>query len=218
MMIGFIIQSLYIGLCLSRFVLSYPDAIFPLQFSATIDVTSHQIDIESEYPPRNRRMTVYYDYINKKARADIEAGYEAAKFYIRRYDSKSEYMIRLSPIDDCKRSYLGETMPYPDISDLVFIREEKVNRINCNYFLFEDLNTRVHVYLSVNDNSPVKLIEENYEDGVSTPLLTYDYSDVVLGSPSNEWFELPTDITHKSCIRHVGGFPYLHIFHYFVRF
>jgi hypothetical protein len=201
---------------------SVPTAEFPLQFSANIVITSHLIDVSSEYPPRTRSITVYYDYIQKRARAEIEAGYEAAKYYIRRYDQKNEYMIRLPPIDDCKRSYLGETMPFPDISAALFIKQETINKIKCYYFLFEDFNTRVHIYLSIATKGkasvPVRLIEEDFQNGESTPLLTYDYSEVSIGPPAELWFELPQGRDHKSCDRHVGGFPYLHIFHYFVRF
>lgn len=197
---------------------SVPLPTFPLQFSANILITSHLVDANSEYPPRTRNMAVYYDYKAKKARADIEGGYEAAKYYIRRYDTKNEYMIRLPPIDDCKRSYLGEEMPYPDISDVTYMGIARIHSRDCNYYLAEDYNTRVHIYMSSVDGSPVQLVEESTENNESTPLLTYDYSDVELGAPSSEWFELPPQYDKKSCLRHIGGFPYLHIFHYFVRF
>eukprot|EP01035_Chromulina_nebulosa_P019514 gene19514-25410_t len=137
-------------------------------------------------------MSVYYDYINKRARADLEAGYEAAKIYIRRYDNKNEYMVRLPPINDCKRAYLGDVMPFPDIPDAF--------------------------YVATDDNSPVRLIQESIEDNVSVPMLTYDYSDVILGTPDLSWFDIPQPYEHKTCINHSGGFPYLHIFHYFVKF
>jgi hypothetical protein len=51
-----------------------PVPFFPLQFSAEISITAHLIEEDSEYPPRMRKMRVYYDYINKLARADIDAG------------------------------------------------------------------------------------------------------------------------------------------------
>lgn len=193
---------------------------FPLQFSANIQITSHLVAPDSDYPPQTRRMTVYYDYIAKKARADIEAGYEAAKIYIRVYGDKAEYMFRLPPISDCKRSYLNEEMPYPDISFAVFQKQEEVNSELCNYFLIHEDNVRIHIYISVALGAPVRLIEEEFENGVSTPLLTYNFDSVVLRAPPEKWF-LPEEIDRKSkstCDRHVGGFPYLHIFHYYVRF
>lgn len=190
---------------------------FPLQFSGSLEITSHLIDVDSEYPPNTRRMSIVYDYHNKRARIDIEAGYEAAKYYIRRYDTKNEYMIRLQPIDDCKRSYLGETMPYPDLSDALYVKEEVIDGIPCSYFLYEDHDIRVHMYLAKSDNAPVKLIHESVENGISIPLLTYQFSDVYVGELDQSWFELPDKFPHKECVRHVGGFPYIHIFHYFVR-
>jgi hypothetical protein len=204
---------------LGLLVTAVPEATFPLQFSGNLEITSHLIEEASSYPPRTRRMTIYYDYINKKARAEIEAGYEAAKYYIRRYDQENEYMVRLPPIDDCKRSFLGETMPFPDLSDAVFVKEVVLDDIPCNYFLHVEYDVRVHIYMALDDGAPVKLIQENVmADGTSIPLLTYDYTDVMVGQPEEEWFELSEPYEHATCKRHIGGFPYLHIFHYFVKF
>lgn len=197
-----------------------PKAWFPLQFSGNLEITSHLIAEDSEYPPRTRRMTIFYDYINKRARADIEAGYEAAKFYIRRYDTKQEYMVRLPPIDDCKRSYLGESMPFPEIpSTTVYVNQVTLDGIVCEYFLFTEYDIRVHIYLSL-DGAPVKLVQERLDDStqLSVPLLTYDFTEVSLEEPDSSWFDLPAGYDHAACARHIGGWPYLHVFHYFVRF
>jgi hypothetical protein len=207
-----------------------PPLVFPLQFTATLTITSHLIEESSEYPPKTRHMALYYDYIAKKARADIEAGYEAAKIYIRRYDNKNEYMVRLPPINDCKRAYLGEVMPFPDIPDTEYAGTAVVEGVQCNHYVHEDYDTRVHVYMATGDGAPVRLVQESLTDrsntvsvdgtteGTYTPLLTYDYSDVVMEAPDSSHFEIPEPHTHKACTRHVGGFPYLHVFHYFVRF
>ncbi|RYH30104.1 hypothetical protein EON65_06290 [archaeon] len=197
-----------------------PEAWFPLQFSCTLEITSHLLPIDNEYPPKKRRMSIYYDYVNKRARADIDAGYEAAKFYIRRYDTKNEYMVRLPPIDDCKRSYLGEVMPFPEIpEDSVFKGVRNMNGVDCNYFVFTEFDVKVHIYLSL-EGAPVMLFQEREDanNGQSIPLLTYEFSDVILEQPEESWFELPSPFEHKSCVRHIGGWPYLHVFHYFVRF
>jgi len=211
---------------------------FPLQFSANLTITAHLIEEESTYPPRVRRMSLYYDYLAKRARADLEAGYEAAKIYVRRYDLNSEYMVRLPPIGDCKRAHLGEVMPFPQLpSDFdddddeekladgegseegtKHVGTEMINGILCNYFLHVDYETRVHMYLAVADNAPVRLLQETSEGGVDTPMLTYDYSDVRLAPPDETLFDVPAPFTHEQCERHVGGFPYLHVYHYFVKF
>jgi hypothetical protein len=189
---------------------------FPLQFSARLTITAHLIEADSEYPPRTRSMNIHYDYLNKVARADIEAGYEAAKIYFRRYDLKTEYMVRTDPINDCKRSYMGELMPFPDIPDAAYKSVEAVNGINCHYFLYEEFDTRVHVYMDAQTGAPVKLVQESVSE--ATPLLSYDYTDVVLGQPADSLFELPKPYEHDKCVRHTGGFPYLHIYHHFVKF
>jgi hypothetical protein len=152
------------------------------------------------------------------ATAEIEAGYEAAKFYIRRYDLQNEYMIRHPPINDCKRSNLAELMPYPEIPDNIFIKEESINGILCNLFLHEDLETRIHMYFDKENGAPVRLIQESTENDISTPLLTYDFSNVTLGPQKTDMFLIPDPYTHEKCSLHSGGFPYLHIYHYFVRF
>lgn len=195
-----------------------PVASFPLQFTAKLSITAHLIDPDAEYPPRTREYKIYYDYLNKKARADVGGGYEAAKSYIRRYDSKVEYMVRDPPIDDCKRSYLAELMPFPDLPNSRFQHQEHINGILCSYFLYEDLDTRIHMYMDSTTGAPVRLIQESVDDQESTALLTYEYSNVALGIPPEEVFEVIAPHTPKSCTRHVGGFPYLHIFHHFVRF
>mmetsp|Transcript_34430 Transcript_34430/g.35100 ORF Transcript_34430/g.35100 Transcript_34430/m.35100 type:complete len:217 (+) Transcript_34430:221-871(+) len=194
-----------------------PQALFPLQFSANIEITAHLIEENSEYPPRKRRLRVYYDYIQKLARADIEEGYEAAKTYIRRYDLKNEYMVRYPPIDDCKRSYLGDIMPFPDIPISQFIGVEHIADIMTNHFLYVDGTARIHVYIA-HDGAPVRLIQETYENNESIPMLTYDYSNVVLKPQDKSLFDIPGSFSHNSCEKQAGGFPYLHIFHYFVRF
>lgn len=137
-----------------------PRAVFPLQLMANIEITAHLIEEDSDYPPRTRRMTIFYDYINKRARADIEAGYEAAKLYIRRYDLDNEYMIRLPPIEDCKRSYLGENMPFPELPLAEFKKEEEIKGIDCNYFTHSEYNTKIHFYLDKSSGAPVRLIQE----------------------------------------------------------
>ena len=205
-------------------------ALFPLQMRCNITITAHQVDDDGEFPPRIRRIGVYYDYIQQRARADIAAGYEAEKVYIRRYDMKMEYMVRVPPIDDCKRSYLEEIMPYPLIPEHSYQKDVLLNGKECHYYMFEDFETRIHMYFYKDSSIPVQLIQENFsntEQQESQPMLTYDFTDVVIGAPDEKYFELKSAVpdgdrggkhSYKSCQHHVGGFPYLHIFHYFVKF
>ena len=194
-------------------------AVFPLQLTADVKIIANMVEEGSEYPPRERTMKIYYDYVNKRARADIDEGYEVEKTYIRRYDLENEYMVRYNSINDCKRSYLGETMPFPQIPEAASYKgNEVINGVNSDYFVYTEEDTSIHMYFSKIDGSPVKLIQESIENGVSVHLLTFEYSNTKLGSLDEEIFVLPPEHTHNSCQRHIGGFPYLHVFHYFVRF
>lgn len=127
-------------------------------------------------------------------------------------------MVRPAPINDCKRSYLGEIMPFPDIHGAVFVGKETINGVACNYFLHEEHDIRVHMYLDASTYAPVRLIQENFDNEESTPLLTYDYEYVSLGPPDSDLYNILPPYTHETCAKHAGGFPYLHIFHYFVKF
>jgi hypothetical protein len=195
-----------------------PKAKFPLQLSADISITAHLIPEEQTYPPRIRKMRIYYDYLGKRARADIAPGYEAEKTYIRRYDLEKEYMIRAAPIDDCKRSYLGEIMPYPELTGASFLNKETIDGEPVLHFVSEDFETLVHIYMSESTGAPVRLTQGSFVNGIFTPLLTYDYSAVSLLEPEDDLFEIPAPFRHDLCDFHTGGFPYLHVFHYFVRF
>lgn len=204
----------------------YP--VFPLQLSADIEITAHLIDPDSEYPPRVRRMSIYYDYVNKLARADIEEGYEAAKTYIRRYDTNHEYMVRHAPIGDCKRSYLGEVMPFPDIPQSEYKGEKVVEGIKCDHYVHTEHDSVSHIYIDKALGKPVKLTQSTLDinskkQQVETEVLTYKYLNVLLGPQQNSVFDVEQAVpglpfTHDTCERYVGGFPYLHVFHYFVRF
>jgi hypothetical protein len=55
---------LYVYLLLS-IISAEPTASFPLQLSATITITAHLIEPESEYPPRLRNIQIVYDYIGR---------------------------------------------------------------------------------------------------------------------------------------------------------
>ena len=79
---------------------------FPLQCSFNVTITAHQVHLEHENSFSTSHHGVYYDYVNKRGRADIQEGYEAAKVHLRRYEEGEdmEYMVRLPPIDDCKEA------------------------------------------------------------------------------------------------------------------
>lgn len=68
------------------------------------------------------------------------------------------------------------------------------------------------------DVVPIRLTEENMVDDVPTMLLTYDLEHVRIGPQPTADFAIPDGYAHADCARNVGGFPYIHAFHYYLRF
>jgi hypothetical protein len=116
-------------------------------------------------------------------------------------------------------------MPFPDLSEASYVGTRTLQKTLCHYFVHNDYDTRTQLFIATT-GEPVKLTVSSVktgEDGgeVVTDLLTYQYSDVALGPPPSSVFQLPEPYAtspSSSCERQVGGFPYLHVFHYFVRF
>jgi hypothetical protein len=108
-------------------------------------------------------------------------------------------------------------MPFPELMG-EYVDKSIVNGHKCNHFIYQDYSEIIHIYIEESTGNPVRLVQEYIENGISTPLLTYDYSDVSQSPIDESVFSLPSPYEHSTCDRIVGGFPYLHIFHHFVRF
>lgn len=65
---------------------------------------------------------------------------------------------------------------------------------------------------------PIRLTEVNFVGEMPTMLLTYDLENIQVGPQSVEDFAIPHGYSHSDCERNVGGFPYIHAFHYYLRF
>lgn len=109
-------------------------------------------------------------------------------------------------------------MPFPEILG-TFSGIDAVRGLTCKHYIYFDNDEAIHTYFEESTGYPVRLVQEYVENGISSPLLTYDYFDVDT-SPidDNSIFQLPSPYSRDSCDRIIGGFPYIHVFHYFVRF
>jgi hypothetical protein len=210
-----------------------PPPTFPKQFTCTVEVTAHLVDRTKDYPPWLRVIDVKYDFVNQRASAAVRKGYEEGKMFLRRYDNKSEFMVRGDPYPECVRSYLGEKMPAPDLpASAVHVGTEDIDGVACDHWV-DDLGTnRIHIYMAPspankgNERVPRRLTDEQVLDGESVPLMTYDWKDLVVGpiadnngaAATQTWFDIPQPYDWRSCSRYLGGFPYLHIFHHYLRF
>ncbi|OQR88438.1 hypothetical protein THRCLA_10329, partial [Thraustotheca clavata] len=181
----------------------------------------HLLDADVEYPPRLRRMKIRYDYDKKVARADILAGFDKGKTYIRRYDTKKEYMVKYGEYKTCERAYLGEEMPFPELpNDLKYKGTLTIRGIQCNVWVSDDAasNIRINVYERPSDLVPVRLTRESLIDGEWTPLISYDFTHIKVQPQEASVYTIPGGYTHKTCTRNVFGFPYIHVFDYYMRF
>ena len=73
----------------------------------------------------------------------------------------------------------------------------------------------MHIYFEIETGAPVQVVQESeeVENGLDIPMLTYDYTDVVLGAPPSNVFELDAHAresgkphSHDDCDLHAGGF------------
>ncbi|OWZ12378.1 hypothetical protein PHMEG_00014472 [Phytophthora megakarya] len=191
----------------------------PRHFEAEVQVLSHLTDPRQEYPPSMGRMKVQYDFDQQLARAEVLAGYNAGKTFVRRYDQKQEFMVKSGEFRKCERAYLGDAMPVPEIPfTQEFVAIESVRGKICEHWVHTHENGRVHVYSDVATNVPIRLTEETVVDEQPTMLLTYDLLNVRVGPQNISSFVIPDGYERSDCERNVGGFPYIHAFHYYLKF
>ncbi|CAN0092844.1 unnamed protein product [Laminaria digitata] len=193
---------------------------FPEQFSARLDVVSHMVDRGRDYPPWIREMDIAYDYAAGRAKVVVKEGLNSGKTFLRLYGSKKEYMIREGEFPSCRRSYLGEAMPLPELPPTASYQGmQTLDGSLCEHWVQNDGISRVHVFIDSANQVPRRLIEETVmEDAAAVPLVTYEFRDFKVGPQTPELFVLPERYTSvEECDLHVGGFPYLHLFHHYLR-
>jgi len=208
----------------------------PKRFRAKAVLISHQANKTREYPPWRTVYRVSMDYIDLKARVDVLEGFDKGRTFYRRYDRKREYLVESIEEEaktttlECRRSYLSESMPKPDFpTDPTYVGlvsfGSEGSRL-AHWTIETEGVSRVHIFSDPATGIPLRLTEEWIEDdGVSVvPLMTYEWTDFVVvdevTKDDEEIYDLPSpfasDPQHR-CERQIGGFPYLHIFHTYVR-
>ena len=192
---------------------------FPLQFVATVETTAHLVDKSKPYPPWKKRIRLAYDYLNKRARADIMEGLDAGKNFTRRYDTKQDYVTTGGQFPSCQRSYLGERMPMPQIPEGAVKQNSGAlidDEPHDEYRVEIEGLDRVRVWVSAATGRYRRLTNENWVDGRWVALMTYDLLDFEEVAPAEDAVTLDAPWTHETCDRHVGGWPYLHLFHHYL--
>lgn len=193
---------------------------FPHSFSATVHITSNLLPDGIEYPPKLRSYRIHYSVPLQKAKIEVLEGTDKGTTYLRSYADKTEYEVRTGDYPSCSRSHLPTDMPAPLLPALIHIGGSVISSADTNHFVHATSLERTHMYFA--GDVPVRLLHEDVSQGgdVATALMTYDYEDVALvgegGFEEGVW-ELGGDWTREKCELHVGGFPYVHLWHWYLR-
>ncbi|KAJ1452847.1 hypothetical protein M885DRAFT_525799 [Pelagophyceae sp. CCMP2097] len=191
---------------------------WPQQFIATVETTAHLVDRSKDYPPWFRRVEVYYDSVNLRARAAVTDGIDAGKVFTRRYDKKQEFMVRGGEYAECQRSYLGDSMPKSALpADAAKVGTAQIDGRPHDHWLAEVPGyERSHAYFDAETGAPRRLVHEAVNaSGDYVTIMTYDILDFRFEAPAESLFELESPWASDSCNRHVGGWAYLHLFHHY---
>jgi hypothetical protein len=178
---------------------------FPLQFSGTIETVALLLDKNIDYPPRVKRYDVHYDWVNKISKVAVTAGEEWDE-YVMRYDQDMEHHIEMEGKQrKCYVSELKVKMPLPE--KLKFPRYKGTKSVRgtvCHHWTDGKGDSKVDYFETVENRHPLQLL---------TPAMSYDFVKFQPGPPDLAVF----DINSRQCEEQVGGFPYVHIWHYFIR-
>jgi hypothetical protein len=155
-----------------------------------------------------------YDYTHKRVRAKVLEGFDAGSTFYRRYDQKWEYQVTSGQFADCKRAYITEDLPVPELPEtLVLLRQgDTWEGVAANVWRTEDDFKRVTVWQDADSGYALAVQDEGYDDGKLVPLMTHRFDNMRIGEPDLAVFELPAQWSHKKCAKYPGGWPWIHFF------
>jgi len=185
---------------------------FPTSFTATVTITSNLLPLDTTYPPRTK--TIHLAYSLPLATVKVTT---QGRTYVRSYQTSTEYLLKTAPHPSCHRSHLPTTIPAPILPHLVYVNDELVNGVIAEHYVHETTLSRVHMYFR--RGLPVSLVHEEFHGDKLVRIMTYDYSDVKTVK-DGEWEEEQFGIDgydHDECELDVGGYPYVHLFHHYLR-
>ena len=212
---------------------------FPNDFEASITITANLLPPDVEYPPRTKRVNVQYSLEERKAKVEITEGYEAGKAYLRDYANELDYMIKGGEYPACQRSHLGEDIAEVSLPRMVHLGVEVVEGAELQHWVRDSGVERVHVYVDA-DGLPRRLVTQDVVGGegqgeaVTTMTYVVTAIEEVKQWRNNAW-ELGSGgegevVWVKGrglgeaeggqgvyCENFQGGFPYIHLFHWYLR-
>ncbi len=211
----------------------------PPHFTATLSIRSHLITpaLQSDegYPPAARTLRVSYDRDARAARVD-----EGDVAFVRRFDLRREYRIDAGPYPSCKRSFLAEPLPHQQFprGGAWLAHEDAAaggtpcpaphaGRLCRVWRLDEGAGQVATVYVELESWVPLVCeLTGPLTGGGDSPgetgrqrLLTFTFLRIDLERPDPALFALPapTDGGRDGCEEQAGGWPWMHLFHHYLR-
>jgi len=206
---------------------------FPTSFTTRVEITSNLLPVDGpSYPPRTRTIYLSYSAPLQAVKAEITAGYESGKTYLRQYSDKMEYMIKSGEFGKCQRSNLLEDFSLPHLPHLVEVGEELIDAVPHVHYVHDIAGgiERVHIYFNKENGNPRRLVHDDIEKDqkhggeIVTTLMTYDLHDFQLVGDDTQTefgniFDIPGEYQNdpSKCERFVGGWGYIHVFHSYLK-
>merc|ERR1712070_901241 len=178
--------------------------VLPSQFTGTVETVALLLDKDIEYPPRVKKYEIAYDWPNKMAKVAVTAGEEWDE-YILRYDQNMEHHIEMEGKErKCYVSELKVKMPLPEkLKWPRYQGKKQVRGIECHHWIDGKGDSKVDYFETVAERRPLQLL---------TPAMSYDFIKYTPGPPDPAVFAIDS----RQCEEQVGGFPYVHVWHYFI--
>lgn len=155
-----------------------------------------------------------YDFENKRVAAKVLEGFDAGSTFYRQYDRKWEYQVTEGQFADCKRAYITEDLPEPELPETLTLlrQDDEWEGRRANVWSTQDEFKRVTVWQDADTGLAVAVQDEGYDNGKLVPLMTHRFDDMRVGRPEPTMFELPYEWSHKKCAKYPGGWPWIHFF------
>ena len=187
---------------------------FPTSFTATLTITANLLPKDTTYPPRVKTLSLSYSLPLNSALVS-----SPTHTHVRHYQTEDEYLVKHGTYPSCQRSHLPTSMPEPTLPAATHVGSAVHGGVPAEHYIHDIGVERVHMYFS--HDLPLALVHEQYNitTGAATALMTYEYSDVQVvedGDWEEEAFDVP-GYGRSECELHVGGYPYMHLWHHYLR-
>ncbi|KAA0159241.1 hypothetical protein FNF31_04970 [Cafeteria roenbergensis] len=186
----------------------------PLQFVATATAESHLVDKAAEYPPWRTVYDLAFDFEAKRVAATVLEGFDAGSTFIRHYDRRWEYRVTSGEFSDCRRAFLSEDLPEPELpSSLELVNGDgEWEGRPASEWRTESDHARVTVWQDAASGLPVAVTDEGFNGTAMVPLMTHRLESVTVGAPPPGRMDLPPPWRHADCEPYAGGWPWIHFF------